>query len=445
MTGYNYVLDVVYGSYGKIGELIQEVGTENLAIKYQGDWQKHTKGHGLSPHLSLDGEHSRFAAENFIRNLLPEGNGFSELIDNTGLGKSNTFGLIRAIGAETSGAMSFLGEYHTPTETNFRKVEHSEIEEKLKNRELNQLTVWDGKRRLSVAGVQDKLNLIFRDGKLGLGDGDLCSTHIAKFETDFKNIVVNELFSMKLAERVGLSVAPTEYLRIGEYPTLLVERFDRKLISVDKVGKRHIIDGCQATNLPPSYKYERNLGDNRDVAHIRDGVSFKHLFDIEAKSSDQHKQALCEWIAFNIIIGNYDAHGKNISYYYDKSGITLAPFYDLVCIEAIEAPEGREIESTFAMALGDSFDAEVGAYDIAGFIKNTGQNEGFVSLIFSKIAKKVIEVAETIEGDLISAEYNLSESEKEHITKCVTIAQARAEMLQSSCQVKDLREMAALL
>lgn len=37
-------------------------------------------------------------------------------------------------------------------------------------------------------------------------------------------------------------------------------------------------DGCQTLNLPPDYKYERNFGSSRDVAHIREGLSFQKLF-----------------------------------------------------------------------------------------------------------------------------------------------------------------------
>ena len=56
------------------------------------------------------------------------------------------------------------------------------------------ITYWDGRTRLSVAGVQDKLNLLEIDGKLGFGEGELCSNKIFKFETGKAPfIAVNEL------------------------------------------------------------------------------------------------------------------------------------------------------------------------------------------------------------------------------------------------------------
>lgn len=70
-----------------------------------------------------------------------------------------------------------------------------------------------------------------------------------------------------------------------------------------------MIDGCLALNVSPDYKYERNFRSQRDGAHIRDGV------------------------LFNALIFNYDAHGKNISFFLGSRGLTLAPFYDLANIK----------------------------------------------------------------------------------------------------------------
>ena len=46
---------------------------------------------------------------------------------------------------------------------------------------------------------------------------------------------------------------------------------------------------------------------------------------------------------FNLVTLNYDAHGKNISFFVLPKGLELAPFYDLVNIEAI-VPRGRKTQ-----------------------------------------------------------------------------------------------------
>lgn len=62
--------------------------------------------------------------------------------------------------------------------------------------------------------------------------------------------------------------------------------FDRRILPDNSgVLRRHVIDGCQATNLPPSYKYEREFGDEGDGIYIRDGVPFPKLFNVETTNS----------------------------------------------------------------------------------------------------------------------------------------------------------------
>jgi serine/threonine-protein kinase HipA len=41
-------------------------------------------------------------------------------------------------------------------------------------------------------------------------------------------------------------------------------------------------------------------------------------------------RTLLRWVAFNYLIGNEDAHGKNLALLYTAEGLRLAPFYDLV-------------------------------------------------------------------------------------------------------------------
>ena len=77
-----------------------------------------------------------------------------------------------------------------------------------------------------------------------------------KFQTKRNtHIVVNELFCMRLAKKIGLKVANVELRRFDKHPTLLIERFDR-VYQKDFVERLHIIDGCQMLDLPPTYKYE---------------------------------------------------------------------------------------------------------------------------------------------------------------------------------------------
>ncbi len=64
------------------------------------------------------------------------------------------------------------------------------------------------------------------------------------------------------------------------------------------------------------------------------------------------------------MIGNSDAHGKNISFFVGKAGIDVAPSYDLLNIDIY----GDDFERDLAMAIGDEFVAdEILPYQLAEF------------------------------------------------------------------------------
>ncbi|MGI9897174.1 HipA domain-containing protein [Vibrio natriegens] len=462
-------LDVFIGTNTKIGRLILPVGTEReFSFIYEDEW-KHT-GFPISPHILFDDQASPRSIENYLRNLLPEGEAFEEMIQNTTISKSNTFGLIRKLGAETSGALSFLVPGSEPQETSFRPVPDDELIERLE-RNLAPLVYWDGKVRLSVAGVQNKLNLLKRGDEWGFGEGKLSSNYILKFESGKAPcIAVNEFFCMTLAKLAGLDVANVELTRIGNTRTLTIERFDRAYIDArDVVQRRHVIDGCQATDLPPGYKYERQNGDEGDGVYMRDGVSFPRLLSVKTIDTVITNLKLTQWMIFNLATLNYDAHGKNISFFVTPKGLELTPFYDLVNIEAIaqegakrnsrsgklSADEGRaaSIPQYFAMSIGDwesedfqnppkgSFKRPITSYDLAEF----GALLGYSG---TKMASIMVETVGAIKNalkeaiDLTEAQ-GIDDGEREHIELCVSLIQTECEYLLA--QADSVPEMSGLL
>ncbi len=363
MTGNERSLDVILGKNKIAKFLLRE---DKLVWYYNEKWQ--LSGYPVSPHLSLQGDIPSLNVQRFLSNLLPEGTALEELITCFHLSKMNTFGLIQALGLDVAGSLIFLASnQELPKKKKFRKISIDELEQRLDDREDFSLIIWDGKPRLSVAGVQDKINVILNEkGELGFGEEALCSTHILKFERQkLSHIALNEYITMQLARACGLKVANVQLMRFGSHAALLVERFDRRFISMSEIKRRHIIDGCQALNLPPEYKYERNFGSGRDMAHIREGASYEKLFNFCNQCADPAltKQQVLDWALFNTLIFNYDAHGKNISFFVGAKGISLAPFYDLVNIKMYP-----DFEQEMAMAMGDSFNANIiNAYQLADF------------------------------------------------------------------------------
>lgn len=351
----------VYAGKKQVGSLIFEQPKICL-FEYTASWI--AEGYPVSPHIPFEGEIPANTVVNFIRNLFPEGSAFELLLESEHLSKNNLYAILTAIGRDTAGALTF-GAGQRP-QTALREVTDSELTKRLDGN--TDVALWDGKFRLSVAGVQNKLNVyVDVHGALFLADGKYASTHILKFSSpDYPSVVINELYCMTLAGAVGLTVPKVSVRNFGTHSALLVQRFDRR-ITEQGVDKRHMIDGCQALDFPPEYKYEQNFGSGRDVAHIRDGVNLARLFEFAKTTSVPAvtTQSIIDWVLFNLIIGNSDAHGKNISFFVTASGgLSITPFYDLVSV-VFEASQQPKLDTRLAMAIGDNFDInKTTAYDL---------------------------------------------------------------------------------
>ena len=352
-----------------VGYLLSKENSNDFTFNYHNNWI--INGFALSPSLPLNNVINQQIAKNFIENLLPEGNGLDEIVNYFNISKNNKFGLIKAIGEETTGSLVFSADDEINNiKTSFREIIPSELHERIKDRKDIPLSVWDNKPRLSIAGVQEKLVVSIINGKYGLGDGELASTHILKFEKYNENIVINEFISLKLAQSVGINIPNIEIIKFDEEQVLKVERFDRKIISNEKVERLYIIDMCQAIGTPVSYKYERPYGSNESTKDIRDGVSFKKVFNTTSfsKIPVMDKKKIIDWTIVNLCLGNCDAHGKNISFFVDKNGkLELTPFYDIVNIQLYKDKYAQEL----AMGFYDEFNIEnLKAYDFIEFCED---------------------------------------------------------------------------
>ena len=75
------------------------------------------------------------------------------------------------------------------------------------------------------------------------------------------------------------------------------------------------------------------------------------------------------WTLFNLLAGNADAHGKNLSLLYaDRRSLQLAPFYDLVCTRNY-----KNISRHLAMSLGGVTDPDqIGAKQLHAMADDLG-------------------------------------------------------------------------
>ena len=390
---------------------------DRWSLGYAELWVADAESYPLSPALPLTcppDDYPSASIKRFIEHLLPEGRALDVAVAYNGLAKTNIFGLIWALGAETAGALRFTGDAAAAQAAGdpvLREVSRQELDQRIAEREHVPLTVWDGKVRMSGAGLQDKL-LVYLDrplkdgGRLFLVDGQrLASTHILKPDTAnpmTPHLAVNEHFCMSLARRMGLPAAEVGLLRTPR-PVLVVRRFDRDVENTGgqpRVHRRHIIDACQACDLPVAYKYERNLGNAPAVQHIRDGVSFERLFGCAELTANTAaaRLAMLRWALFQFLIGNSDAHGKNFSFFVRPGGlIEPTPWYDLVSVLQYDG-----FDTELAMAYGDVFShAEVSPFALADFAARCGIDRKLMRREGQRLAKlaEAAAVAQAEEAD----------------------------------------------
>lgn len=374
-------MNKLYVHYQK--QLVGEIGHDALentySFSYTQEWIN--SGFEISPSIKFNATITSKSVKSFVENLLPEGDGLEELSMLFHISKADKFLILKQIGLDAVGALTFTTEREYSAETSFREIGIDELSQRVARREEESIQIWDGKPRLSVAGVQTKLPITIMGDKFGLGEGDLCSTHILKFNNKKENIILNEFISLRLSRALGFNVANVQYNKIGEENVLFVERFDRKIINDVLVERTHIVDSVQALGLPVSYKYEKTYGDTRE------GVSFLKLFNLadEAEVPILFKEQIINFSMINLILGNSDAHGKNISFFVNKKGLTVAPFYDLVNVTMY-----NNYDNKMAMAIDDEFEFdEIKEHDFREFFTENNIQVNLYFDNFKKIVKKL--------------------------------------------------------
>ena len=394
------------------GALTHNPNENRFAFSYAPEWLDNPRRYSLSPHLPLEPINNQTAeahsasVRHFFENLLPEGRALDEAATANKVSKSNLVGLMVALGRETAGALALqlsrddvgagnAGNNTPPDAVEARRhLSREELSARIRARPYEPFSVWDGKVRLSIAGYQDKVAVFKEDNEWYLVDsGRLASTVILKPEplnSALTGLTTNEFFCMRLARKAGLPAAAVRLAHLPE-PVLEVDRFDR-IVDGHAVRRLHVIDGCQALGIPPTLKYERPYGDNPDVRNIRDGASLPQLFAMlkTCPSPAAQRLHLLRWTIFQILIGNTDAHAKNLSFFNDHEGLRFTPTYDLVSILAFA---DKKIEDSYAMAIGDAFsEAELTPYEWAHFAHLCDLRPQLISRELEKMSAKLLQI-----------------------------------------------------
>lgn len=308
----------------RVGRLVVVDG--RLSFRYVPSWLSEADAMPLSASLPLQAEpFDDHKSRPFFAGLLPEGQLRRLIAQQFQVSGQNDFALLEYIGGECAGAVSLLSPGQTlPATTDRDPVQWLSDQEvvailnELPRRPM--LAGTDG-LRLSLAGAQDKLPVVFDGARIGLPMNGIASSHILKPAiAAVEDSVTNEGFCMALAGAIQLMPAKSKVQSVLGRPLLLVERYDRV---IDRAGHRqrlHQEDFCQALGILPEMKYQNEGGP--DLAQCFE------LVRRATRPNAPHVLRLFDYVIFNTLIGNHDAHAKNFSLLYSGKTLVLAPFYD---------------------------------------------------------------------------------------------------------------------
>lgn len=316
----------------RVGVLSVDSGT--WSFEYEIRWDRFP----LSPTLALTTRNhcdqpSAKPVEWFFENLLPEGRLRELIATRDRIDARDTWGLLARHGQDTAGALSLKADGSREVrKSGLTSISASQLQKKIvaaRTRHLPLMASWS-ELRMSLAGAQEKLGLrIDAKGNMFVPQGSSASTHIVKPDnasSDFPFCPANEFFCMRLAHQLALPVPQVGLLHLPE-PLYVVARFDRLPGRGTAVRRIHQIDLCQMLGVAPSKKYESEggLGLHDLFGALNPGFIERPIVAT---------RAVIQWIVFNYLIGNLDAHAKNIGFLMPASRARLAPFYDLLCVEA---------------------------------------------------------------------------------------------------------------
>jgi serine/threonine-protein kinase HipA len=378
---------VVYLDGRRAGRLIRK-DNGSLQFRYDADFA----GPAISQALPIqEAAHPNRVCRAVFGGLLLEGDARETIARNLGVSSGNDYALLEALGGDCAGALTILEpDERLPRSPEARELDEDQLDIVLRELPQRPLAADPAEgTRLSLAGAQPKLPVIIDGDRVSLPlNAAAATTHILKPEPiRFPGLVDNEAFCMELAAAVGLPAARVEKRISGSgHPYLRVERYDRD-VTADPIGRLHQEDFCQALGRPSEQKYQADGGPT-----IVDSVAL-----LRACSARPAQDLITLWraVVFNWLIGNCDAHSKNLSLLYDASMPTLAPLYDLVSTTVYP-----ELTRRLAMSIdGARMVGEVDRSALVRLALESNYSERFVvaetSSLIERVAEEVAKLTST--------------------------------------------------
>jgi serine/threonine-protein kinase HipA len=358
-------------------------------FEYDAQWLAQPGAYPLAPQFGLQADaFTGHLVRSFFENLLPEGTALDDVVAALALRDASTLDLLGRLGQELPGVLSLLPQDAQPEFLQtYRPLPFETLSQRLRSQ--LPLLVSNDQTTMSLPGAQEKMGLRWdaKNNALFESVGLSPTTHILKPDTRqprYQPSAINEYACMRLARTLKLPVPDVWLLRVPE-AAYVVQRYDRLNVAGNIVAL-HQIDGCQLLGHGSGWKYQRQGG----LASIPKLAAALRALPVRGADLLQ----LQRWVMFNYLIGNADAHAKNMSVLVDDKGYRLADMYDLLCVKAYG-------DERMALYIGDdeTFDA-VGQHSWDALCQDCGFRLPETLKGFRKLAKALLPAWQKVLSDL---------------------------------------------
>ncbi len=294
------------------------------------------------------------AASNFFGGYALEGRQRQRLTQIRGISDpTDLYAMLREFGSSIAGAVT-IAEPGAARRTapRYEPISEGEILRRLRRAASDGDLGSDDQSRSMLAGLQPKLLLARFGNQWYLPRGRAHSTHILKPRLSGRpDGLVRERYGHSLAAALGLAHYHTELAGNGARQYLVVERYDR-VVRGGTVRLIHQEDVAQALGLDwvDDHAKFQNPGRPRD-SHRPSAYRIAELLG-SLQGEGRPVAAFLRRLTFTVLIGDNDAHAKNLAILHLPGRSVLADAYDAV---PNLFQQGR-IDYDLAVAVDGSFD-----------------------------------------------------------------------------------------
>lgn len=280
---------------------------------------------------ALPGKPPSDAVSNFLGGYVPEGSHRERMAAKRRIDKDDLFALLREFGGSIAGAVTLEDPARSPRGgADYEPLREAELAQRLRQALTDSDQGIPTDSRSTLPGYQPKV-LAARMGEgwtSPVGRGH--STHILKPQVPARpHRLYDEHYSHLLASAVGLSRYRSRIARAEDVTYLEIERFDRE-IDGDEVRLIHQEDLAQALGLDwrdTDVKFQEPFWpDDPKRATVRRIARALAAIPEAADVLD----AWVRQLVFHLVIGNNDAHAKNVALMHFPGRTELAQVYDAV-------------------------------------------------------------------------------------------------------------------